>query len=144
MGATTTSSAQHMQALGRANEIRLARAGLKRRLRAGDTTAAEVILSPPEEALTWPVGDLLLVQRGWGRDRMRRFLAQTGMARGSVAITVSRTVGGLSGRERELLARMLDRPIRSSGQVCPTCGGRKALDAKMCWSCRYPNRKAGL
>ena len=39
-----------MQALARANEVRLARAELKRRVAEGEITAAEVILECPWEA----------------------------------------------------------------------------------------------
>jgi hypothetical protein len=41
---------QHLQALERANAVRLARADLKRRIAVGNVSAAEVILRSPWEA----------------------------------------------------------------------------------------------
>ena len=55
---------QRLRALERANEIRLARAELKRRIAEGDISAAKVILTPPCEAVSWSIGDLLLSQEG--------------------------------------------------------------------------------
>ena len=46
--ATRTGEPQRLRALERANEIRLARAVLKRRIAAGEVSAAEVILNPPQ------------------------------------------------------------------------------------------------
>ena len=48
--ATMAPAPQHMQALQRANEVRLARAELKRRVSEGAITAGEVILTCPWEA----------------------------------------------------------------------------------------------
>ena len=49
-------SPQRLRALERANEIRLARAELKRRIAYGEVSAAEVILYPPLEAKVGPSG----------------------------------------------------------------------------------------
>ena len=65
---------QHLQALERANAVRLARADLKRRIASGDTTAAEVILGSPWEVESMTIGDLLTSQRRWGATRCRRLL----------------------------------------------------------------------
>ena len=48
--ATMTPAPQHMRALARANEVRLARAELKRRITHGELTVAEVVLDSPWEA----------------------------------------------------------------------------------------------
>jgi len=56
---------QHMRALERANEVRLARAQLKRRVAFGETDVAEVILHCPWEADSMAVGDLLMSQPRW-------------------------------------------------------------------------------
>ena len=66
---------QHMQALERANAVRLARAELKRRVAIGEITAADVILGAPWEAESMTVSDLLTSQRRWGHTRSRKFLA---------------------------------------------------------------------
>ena len=98
--APRTAEPQRLRALERANEIRLERAGLKRRIAAGEVSAAEVILNPPQSAETWSVGDLLMSQRRWGTTRCRRFLARN-------SITETKHVGTLTERQRNLLARSL-------------------------------------
>jgi len=88
--------------LARANEIRTARADLKRRISEGDVTAAELILDPPLEASSWSVGELLRSQRGWGGARCRRFLARS-------RISELKPVGELTERQRHVLAAELER-----------------------------------
>ena len=73
--ASTTPAPQHLQALERANEIRLARAAVKRRVATGDLSAAEVVLICPPEVEGMPVSDLLMSQHRWGRTRCRKLLA---------------------------------------------------------------------
>jgi hypothetical protein len=91
---------QHMRALARANEVRLARADLKRRVTGGETTAADVILASPWEAETMCVSELLMSQHRWGHTRARRFLA-------TVPMTETKTIGSMTPRQRESLASML-------------------------------------
>lgn len=91
---------QRLRALERANEIRLARAELKRRIADGELSAAEVILSPPCAALSWSIGDLLMSQRRWGSTRCRKFLLRS-------QITENKTIGALTERQRNLLADQL-------------------------------------
>ena len=67
-------AAAHLQALQRANAVRLARAELKRRVADGEVSAAEVILRSPWEAESMTVSDLLTSQRRWGSTRCRKFL----------------------------------------------------------------------
>ncbi len=74
--ATMTTEPQRLRALERANEVRLARAELKRRIAEGDVSAGEVILASPWEASSWTVGDLLMSQRRWGSTRCRKFLSR--------------------------------------------------------------------
>lgn len=92
---------QHMAALQRANEIRLARAELKRRIGAGEITVAQVVLGPPDEAATMTVCDLLRAQKRWGRTRARKFLV-------CIPISETKTVGSLTGRQRRAIAEALD------------------------------------
>jgi hypothetical protein len=106
--ATIASGPQHMRALARANEVRLARANLKRRVMDGETAAADVILNSPWEAETMCVAELLMSQHRWGRTRARRFLA-------TVPMTETKTIGSMTLRQRESLAAMLaaqNRPAR--------------------------------
>ena len=76
--AQTTASAikapQHMQALARANRVRLARAELKRSIARGDLEAADVIRDCPWETESMTLAELLTSQRRWGRTRARKFL----------------------------------------------------------------------
>jgi hypothetical protein len=98
--ATMTSAQQQLRALGRANEVRLARASLKRRIADGDVSAAEVILAPPREACSWAVGDLLTSQRRWGATRCRKFLQRN-------QISETKPLGDLTERQRRVLAAQL-------------------------------------
>jgi hypothetical protein len=98
--ALTTRAPQRLQALERANEIRLARAELKRRIAFGAVSAADVILEPPLEAHSWAIGDLLLSQRRWGSTRCRKFLTRN-------QINETKPVGALTQRQRRLLAGQL-------------------------------------
>src|ERR1700689_1996698 len=71
---------QYMRALDRANEVRLARADLKRRVATGKTSVAEIVLQCPWEAQSMTVADLLMSQRRGGTSRCRKFLAQIPMS----------------------------------------------------------------
>ena len=97
---------QHLQALERANAVRLARAELKRRVALGDVTAAEVILSTPWEAASMTVSDLLTSQKRWGSTRCRKFLQ-------SVPISENKTIGSMTDRQRRALAVLLRDTERS-------------------------------
>ena len=103
MNATATIASarpQNMRALARANEVRLARAELKRRVAFGKVDVAEVIVHCPWEAHSMAVADLLMSQRRWGQTRCRRFLAQ-------VPMSEKKTVGSMTERQRQTLAAML-------------------------------------
>ena len=91
---------QHMQALQRANAVRLARAELKRRVAIGEITAADVILGTPWEAASMTVSDLLTSQRRWGHTRSRKFLQ-------CIPMSENKTVGSMTDRQRHALAQML-------------------------------------
>ncbi len=91
---------QHMRALERANQVRLARAELKRRVAIGEIEAADVILECPWEADSMAVADLLMSQRRWGQTRCRKFLSQ-------IPMSEKKTIGSMTDRQRQTLARML-------------------------------------
>ena len=95
------SDPQRLRALERANQIRLARAGLKRRIATGEISAAEVIRTPPKEAASWAVGELLMSQRRWGSTRCRKFLFHN-------QILETKPIGTLTERQRRVLATGLD------------------------------------
>jgi hypothetical protein len=96
-----TPGPQRLRALERANQVRLARAELKRRIADGDISAADVILTCPPEATSWPVGELLMSQRRWGVNRCRRFLGRN-------QISEIKEIGTLTNRQRQLLATQLE------------------------------------
>src|SRR3954465_13653337 len=91
---------QHLQALERANQVRLARAELKRRVAAGETTTAEIVLACPPEAAGMAVSELLMSQRRWGRTRCRKFLA-------TIPLTENKTIGSMTDRQRHAFAALL-------------------------------------
>jgi len=97
---------QHLQALQRANAVRLARADLKRRVAEGEISAAEVILSSPWEAESMTVSDLLTSQKRWGSTRCRKLLQ-------CVLIPENKTIGSMTDRQRQALAQMLEDGERS-------------------------------
>ena len=94
-------SPQHLTALARANEVRLARADLKRRIGGGEIQAAEVVLECPWEAASMPVADVLMSQRRWGSHRCRKFLF-------GLRISETKTVGALTERQRREIAARLE------------------------------------
>jgi len=89
-----------MQALQRANEVRLARAELKRNIGVGAVTVAAVIVACPWEAASMTIAELLTSQRRWGTTRASKFLAGIGMPE-------TKTVGSMTERQRGLLAAMV-------------------------------------
>ncbi len=99
MDATATASRgpQHLRALERANEVRLARAELKRRIADGQLPVADVILSSPWEAASMAVADVLMSQRRWGRTRARRFLT-------GIQMSETKTIGSMTERQRHAVA----------------------------------------
>jgi hypothetical protein len=99
-----TPEPQRLRALERANEIRLARACLKRQIARGEVTAAQVLLDCPKEACSWPIGDLLMSQRRWGTTRCRKFLSRN-------QIVETKPMGTLTERQRRLLAASLQAPV---------------------------------
>jgi hypothetical protein len=109
MGQTTglAVAPQCLTALDRANDVRLARAQLKRRIRAGGLAVAEVVLTSPWQTRTMSVGELLTSQRGWGQVRTRRLLL-------SLAVPENKQIGTLTERQRLAIAAVL--AARTSGR----------------------------
>jgi hypothetical protein len=99
--AIITPEPQRLRALERANAVRLARAELKRRIAEGEASAAEVIMDPPDEAISWAIGELLMSQRRWGATKCRKFLAR-------YHITETKPLGDLTDRQRRLIAGELE------------------------------------
>ena len=93
---------QRMEALRRANEIRVQRAQLKKDLKAGAVRMEEILRDPPECVETAKVIDILIAVPKFGRVKAARFLNQC-------RISQSKTVGGLSERQRAELVSLLRR-----------------------------------
>jgi hypothetical protein len=89
---------QRMEALQRANEIRVRRARLKRDLKDGKAQIEEILRQPPDFVETAKVLDILMAVPKFGRVKASRLLNQC-------RISQSKTLGGLSDRQRgELIA----------------------------------------
>ena len=73
--APARSAAQRLDALRRANEIRIGRALLKKKLASGSVQISDILETPPECAKTQKVEDLLLALRKHGPVRVARLLA---------------------------------------------------------------------
>jgi len=94
------SRAQRVEALRRANEIRIARAALKRQLALGTVEITGVLAAPLACIRTQKVDELLLALPRYGPVRVSRLLADC-------QISAAKTVAGLSDRQRrELISRL--------------------------------------
>jgi hypothetical protein len=100
MTASAIQAPQHMQALARANRVRLARAELKRSIARGDVEVADVVRDCPWETESMTLAELLTSQRRWGRTRARKFLI-------GIALSENKRLGTLTSRQRALLCAEL-------------------------------------
>lgn len=95
-----TAVPQHLNALAKANEVRLARAETKRRIKRGEVSVAALVLEPPPELMTISVSELLCAQRRWGGQRAFATLNR-------VPIPSNKHLGTLTNRQRIRLALLL-------------------------------------
>src|SRR4051794_22840314 len=93
---------QRMDALKRANDIRVRRAQLKKDLKLGRASIEEILNDPPEFVSTAKVFDMLMAVPKFGRVKAARFL-------NTCRISQSKTVGGLSERQRAELVSLFNR-----------------------------------
>jgi hypothetical protein len=91
-----------MEALKRANDIRVRRARLKKDLKDGQVRIESILGDPPEYVETAKVFDILMAVPKFGRVKAARFLNQC-------RISQSKTVGGLSERQRAELLGLFGR-----------------------------------
>lgn len=105
--ATATQTPQHMQALARANRVRLARAELKRSIGRGEVDVSEVIRDCPWETESMTLAELLTSQRRWGRTRARKLLQ-------TLALSENKRIGTLTPRQRTLLTSALGASSRET------------------------------
>lgn len=93
---------QRRDALKTANRIRFYRANLKRDIKAHRVSVLDVLLEPNEQVETMKVFELLLATPRLGRVKVNKILFQA-------RISPSKTVGGLSQRQRNELVSMVRR-----------------------------------
>jgi hypothetical protein len=93
---------QRMDALKRANDIRVRRAKLKKDLKDGRVQIEAILNDPPDYVETAKVIDILMAVPKFGRVKAARFLS-------TCRISQSKTVGGLSERQRTELIGLFDR-----------------------------------
>lgn len=98
--APTRSLQQRLDALSRANEIRTRRAQLKRDLKAGRVSIHDLLFDMPDYLETAKICDLLLAVPKYGRVKVNKILL-------ACRISPSKTMGGLSQRQRTEVASML-------------------------------------
>ncbi len=91
-----------MRALERANQIRTRRAQLKRDLKAGKVKIEALLLDPPDWIASAKVFDMILAVPKYGRVKANRVLNHC-------RISPSKTISGLSERQRAELVAMLRR-----------------------------------
>jgi hypothetical protein len=91
---------QCMQALARANQVRLARAALKRDIGAGRRGVIDTVVERPWEVESMTLSELLRSQRRWGRARARKLLTSIGLSEG-------KRLGSLTERQVGILVRAL-------------------------------------
>ena len=91
-----------MRALEVANEIRTRRAQLKKDLKGGKVKIDTLLLDPPEWLGSAKVFDIILAVPKYGRVKVNRILNQC-------RISPSKTIGGLSERQRAELVALLRR-----------------------------------
>jgi hypothetical protein len=101
-----------MQALMWANQVRLARADVKRKVAAGQVDAAELIITCPWMTETMSLGELLSSQDRWGATRTNRFLRSAGLSE-------TKLLSSLTERQRLTLAAMLDAKRRANPVARP-------------------------
>jgi hypothetical protein len=101
-GVPGRSREQRLRALEQANEVRTARAKLKKELASGKIELVQVVADPPACVRMARVRDVLLVLPKIGSVRAGRILAQCGIAH-------SKTLSGLTDRQRGELINLFRR-----------------------------------
>ena len=101
-GVPGRSREQRLRALAQANEVRTARAKLKKELASGKIELVQILADPPACVRTARIRDLLLAVPKIGSVRAGRILAQCRIAH-------SKTLGGLTDRQRGELINLFRR-----------------------------------
>jgi hypothetical protein len=111
VAAPEAGNTQRMQALQRANEVRVARAALKRRVGRGETSVVEAILSGAAEIQSMAVIELLMSQRSWGRARCYGVLI-------AVPLMENKSIGSLTDRQQRVLVATLREQTQPQRAEC--------------------------
>lgn len=96
----TRDLAQRMDALERANVVRVHRKNVKADLKAGRVTIAQLLTRDHPMERTWKVFEVLLAAPKYGRVKANKILQRS-------RISPSKTIGGLSDRQRGELASLV-------------------------------------
>lgn len=91
-----TDQPQHIKALTRANEVRLSRAALKRKIEQGKVKVSDVVKDMPWCMESIALGELLRSQRRWGGMRASKFL-------NGLTLREGKQLQDLTNRQRRLL-----------------------------------------
>ena len=116
MTAPERSRDQRLEALNRANVIRIKRAEVKRDLKAGRVTIVDLLLDPPAFMATAKIIDFLLATPKVGRVKANKIVQRC-------RISPSKTIGGLSERQRRELVDLLPTYNRYTGNPSPIAEG---------------------
>lgn len=92
------SQIQRDDALDKANFVRTRRAQLKIRVNQGTLGVVDLLIDTPDYIETMKIYALMICERGYGRVKVNKILSQIG-------ISSSKTIGGLSDRQRAALVR---------------------------------------
>lgn len=114
-------SAQHMRALGNANDVRLARARLKARIETGKTTVEIVLNDIPSEAASMGIADLLMTQYRWGRTRSRRLLA-------AISLAETKEIGSMTEWQRSAVIAAMKGERVPDRFACALVGASRHVD----------------
>lgn len=91
---------QRMDALASANEIRLARASLKRQIRAGQKSVRVVVLDPPWYVDQMYLVDLVMAMPRYGQARAGKLLRKADLS-------FAKRIGAMTDRQRRIFAEVL-------------------------------------
>lgn len=94
-------SEQSLEALARANEIRLARARIKAQVRKGLLTIPQALTEDCVQTMS--LFGLLRCQPRWGDNRTLTFLNQ-------IPVSEIKPIGGLTDRQRQRITELLEAP----------------------------------
>lgn len=109
MSAPDRSLEQRFEALHKANAIRIYRAKLKRDIKAGIRDPVAVIRKPEQQLSTMKVIEVLLAMPKVGRTKANKWMQ-------NARVSPSKTLGGLSDRQRVHLSQMAAHPVDSARQ----------------------------